>query len=75
MYETYKPTKTEYIRTTRTIENKAPNILSQIRNKINKQTQITRAKTKISKFTDRRGGNKNEPKDQPKTQPKYQPKN
>ena len=75
MYETYKPTKTEYIKTIKTIENKAPNTLTQTRNKINTQTQITRAKTEISKFTDRREGNKNEPKAQPKAQPKYQPKN
>ena len=74
IYETYKPTKTEYTKTTRTIENKAPNTLLQERNKINTQTQITKTKTEISKFTDRRGEDKNEPKYQPKVQPKYQPK-
>jgi len=57
LYETYKPAKTQITKTTRTIktENKAPNNISQTRNKITNQTQITKTKTEITKYGDRRG--------------------
>ena len=59
LYETYKPAKTQITKTTRTIvkENKAPNTISQTRNKIN--TQITKTKTEITKYGDRRSNNQN----------------
>ena len=57
LYETYKPAKTQITKTTRTIktENKTPNNISQTRNKITNQTQITKTKTEITKYGDRRG--------------------
>ena len=61
LYETDKPAKTEYIRTTRTIttENKGIKNINtyQPKNKTMIQTQITKTKTEMSKYRDRKGDN------------------
>ena len=73
LYETYKPVKTEYTKTTKTITtgSKVPNVtLTQPRNKTITQTQITKTKTEIKKYGDRRV-DQNLPKYQPKLDNKY----
>ena len=69
LHETNKPAKTQITKTTRTIktENKAPNNIisqpkniSQPRNKITTQTQITKTKTEITKSGDRKGNQGNQ---------------
>ena len=76
LYETYKPVKTEYTKTTKTIttEKKAPETNQpHPRNKITNRTEITKSKTEIQKYGDRRTY-QNTPKYQPKPQPNIQPK-
>ena len=73
LYETYKPAKTQYTKTTQTIttENKAPNTSYQPRNKTITQTKITKTKSEISKISDRRQTDNNRPKYQPQINNKY----
>ena len=75
LYETYKPTKTEYTKTTRTITtSKSPvNVPSQPRNKPTTQAQITKTKTEITRVNDRRTNqNQTQIKTQIKTQTQTQ---
>jgi hypothetical protein len=73
LYETYKPTKTEYTKTTRTITtSKSPvNVPSQTRNKPTTQAQITKTKTEITRVNDRRT-NQNQTQIKTQTQTKTQ---